>query len=109
MLNAVGGDPEDLIELLEDFINNSPNLVEDIRSAGEAENWHEMRVAAHSLKGNARDFGATRLSALCLDLELQCREGTVSDAKSIVSEIEKEEQTVRLELTSIKENDAGDL
>jgi HPt (histidine-containing phosphotransfer) domain-containing protein len=87
LLDVIGGDPEDLAELIEEFDTSTPQTLDKMKSAAAAGNLDALRIAAHSLKSNGRDFGAVRLANLCEALEHDCREGTVEDAVGRVSAI----------------------
>lgn len=105
LLNVVGGDPEDLQELLDDFVESVPDAIEKMKSAAQSGDLTALRIASHSLKSNARDFGATQLATLCETLEHACREEDVADPVGAVSDIEAEEQTVRAALSALRAED----
>lgn len=71
----IGGEIEDLHELIEDFITLIPQQIENMRSAHAAGDRAALRIAVHSTKSNARDLGALELAELCAQLEQQCKEG----------------------------------
>ena len=95
LLQAIGGDVDDLRELVGDYEQDAPALVAAIAEAARSGDEEAMRVAAHSLKSNARDFGAVRLSKLCEDLERACHEGGPSDAARAAEEIAAAEREAR--------------
>lgn len=92
LLDVIGGDREDLQELLEDYLDTAPRLAAEIRAGAEIGDADAMRIAAHTLKSNARDFGAMKLSALCQELEQACREKSVTEPLAAAAEIEAEER-----------------
>ncbi|WP_341214073.1 Hpt domain-containing protein [uncultured Limimaricola sp.] len=65
LLAAIGGDPEDLEELLGDFQHEGPRTLSQMQSAARAGDRDALRISAHSLKSNARDFGAVALATAC--------------------------------------------
>ena len=73
--DMIGGDTEDLMELVDDFVSGFPDQVGQMQDQMAQQDWGALRIAAHSCKSNARDVGATALSGLCAELELQCRNG----------------------------------
>ena len=101
LLELVGGAHEDLDELLDDFRSTSPELVGQIHDAAASGDVDALRIAAHTLKSNARDFGAMRLSSLCEALEYECRDGSVRDAVAAAGMIEAEEAAARQALASL--------
>lgn len=105
MLEAIGGDPADLDELLDDYRRTAPEIVAEISSAARSGDLDALRIAAHTLKSNARDFGAMRLSSLCADLERDCRAGAVPDPNAAVAAIAAEEAAARKALKSFSADD----
>ncbi len=105
LLNVVGGDPEDLQELLDDFVESVPETIDKMKGASQSGDLAALRIAAHSLKSNARDFGATNLASLCEALEHSCREGTVENPIAAVERIETEEEAVRAALAALRAED----
>ena len=83
----IGGDAEDLAELVEDFLESLPEQLAEMRQAQSAQDWSALRIAVHSCKSNARDMGATDLAERCRVLELQCKEGAPSDLEAQLSGI----------------------
>lgn len=71
--SMIGGEIEDLEELIEDFITLVPQQIESMHIAHTAGDLASLRIAAHSTKSNARDLGALELAELCANLEQQCK------------------------------------
>ncbi|MEM9899086.1 MAG: Hpt domain-containing protein [Pseudomonadota bacterium] len=88
--DMIGGDSEDLAELVDDFVTAFPAQAETMQTLASEENWTALRIDAHSCKSNARDLGATALSELCAKLELDCKGGAPSDAAAQVQEIQSQ-------------------
>jgi len=91
MLKVIGGDVNDLRELVDDFLAEAPRLSAAIARAAAEGDRDALRVASHTLKSNARDFGAMRLSALCSALENDCRAECTLDAPVAAAEIVREQ------------------
>jgi HPt (histidine-containing phosphotransfer) domain-containing protein len=72
---VVGGDPADVAELIESFLDEAPELLAAIRQSHAAGDVAALKRASHSLKSAAREFGATALTAACDRIEQRCREG----------------------------------
>jgi HPt (histidine-containing phosphotransfer) domain-containing protein len=87
LLDVIGGDPEDLAELIDEFEATTPKILQDMTAAAATGDIAALRVSAHSLKSNARDFGATALATACETLEHACRDGAVSDPAGQVTAI----------------------
>ncbi len=73
--SMIGGDPDDLAELVNDFVTALPEQVQQMQSAAAGGDLAALRIAAHSCKSNARDLGASHLSDLCAGLETQSAAG----------------------------------
>lgn len=83
----IGGDVEDLEELIDDFIESVPEQIAHMSAEVKAQDWPALRIASHSCKSNGRDMGATVLTALCAELELQCKNGAPVDPAAQVAVI----------------------
>jgi PAS domain S-box-containing protein len=92
-LRQMGG-PAFLGELTDTFLASAPSLVETLRSARAEGNAEELRRGAHTLKSNARTFGATKLAELCRQLEAMAAAGTLDAAVELVGQIEAEYELV---------------
>ena len=92
---AIGGDPADLKELLDEYLKTAPTIVERLRANVNDDNATAIRIAAHELKSNARDFGAWRLADLCSELERACLSGETSGVAEAVERIAAAEAVAR--------------
>ena len=68
-LRQIMGD--DFMLLVDTFISDSQRRIDDLHQALAANSAESLRAAAHSLKGSAMNFAATRLTQICQQLE-QC-------------------------------------
>jgi histidine phosphotransfer protein HptB len=105
LLEVIGGDLGDLSELIDDFINGAPELVAQMQAATAAGDTTALTRAAHTLKSNAKDFGAVRLAAMCAELERASREGAVPDAAASIEAIAREEAAARRALGALNVED----
>jgi histidine phosphotransfer protein HptB len=71
LLEATGGDPDFLGEMIDVFLADAVELLAVMDEALVGGDTEALRRAAHSLKSNAATFGATRLLALARQLEDQ--------------------------------------
>jgi CheY-like chemotaxis protein/HPt (histidine-containing phosphotransfer) domain-containing protein len=81
---TVGGDDEFLVELVETFLEDAPQMLADMRKAAEIGDAPSLRLAAHSLKSNSAEFGAMSLSALCKELEMMGKDGHTEGALPMI-------------------------
>lgn len=89
----IGGDPEDLAELVDDFIATLPDQLAQMRIHGGKGDWVSLRIAAHGCKSNSRDLGALSLSQLCGELEAECLVGEVQGLANQLSRISEAVET----------------
>jgi len=69
---------EDFInELIDAFLDDAPNMIQNMQTALEAKDVDSFRRNAHSMKSNANTFGATELGALAKELEYMGRENNL--------------------------------
>lgn len=101
LLEVVGGDFDFLREMIGEFDATAPDLVAEMRRAASARDMVRLRISAHTLKSNAREFGATALSALCERLEHGCRDRSLEAPAPLLTEISRELETARSALAGI--------
>ena len=89
LLEVIGGDRNDLRELIEEFQSSTPLLLSRMVRAAADNDLDDLRIASHSLKANGRDFGAMTLATLCERLEHDCKSGAVEDPSGQVSAISR--------------------
>lgn len=85
--NMIGGDPGDLSELIDDFVEALPGQVQEMHDHAGKGDLGALRIAAHSCKSNARDLGALHLAELCARLETECAAGEVADLPAQLAQI----------------------
>lgn len=100
LYETVGSDTASLLEMFDCFFEETPTLVQQIASSAHSGEHDVLRRCAHSLKSNARDFGACGLADLCARLEQDLRQGAaLPDAEAraalIVAEWQKAEVSLR--------------
>lgn len=104
--DLIGGESDDLAELVEDFIASFPGQVSRMRSETNAQDWPALRISAHTCKSNARDVGATALFQLCAALELACETGVPGAPDEAIAEIDA---TGTASITALKEVDLANV
>lgn len=65
----LGGDPEMVQELLQDFRLSAAEIADELRAACQAGDAAATRAAAHKLKSSALSVGAITLGELCEEIE----------------------------------------
>ena len=100
------GAPKLLEKVIKIYFETSPKLLQTLRDAVAVDATAEtIGRAAHSLKSSSANLGATRLAALCGDLERMAQENSTKGAKAILNEIEKLYPQVCESLATECEND----
>ena len=89
-------------ELIDTFLEDAPNLIEEIKSALTTNNVDSFRRAAHSLKSNAATFGAETLASLAKDLEMLGKENKLLETGDRLRALEEAYESVRRELRELK-------
>ena len=60
-------------ELIDAFLEDAPNMIQNMYNALDTKDVESFRRNAHSLKSNANTFGATELGALAKELEFMAK------------------------------------
>jgi signal transduction histidine kinase/DNA-binding response OmpR family regulator len=105
MLGAKAG--EMLPSLIDTFLQEAVQLQEEAARAVQQANPGELRRAAHTLKSNAGNFGATALSAACLELENIGRNNKVEGAVDLLARVAQEFEQVKEALLAARGQLAG--
>ena len=74
------GDRIFLLEMINTYLEDAPKLLKDARAAIVTGNAPALRMAAHSLKSNSTEFGATQLADLARELEMMGKVGKIEGA-----------------------------
>jgi len=101
----VGGNVELLKEMGASFLMELPELLTNLRDAVTAGNANAIERAAHKLKGSLGNFAAHRAFEVASKLEVQGRDGSLSDTEPAYCELEKEIDRCKLALAKLSELD----
>ncbi|TAH48927.1 MAG: GAF domain-containing protein [Chloroflexota bacterium] len=77
-------------ELIDTFLEDSPQLIADLKRAYGTNDVDAFRRAAHSLKSNSNNFGALKLAEQAKELEGLARGGNLKGAEEKIVVVEKE-------------------
>jgi HPt (histidine-containing phosphotransfer) domain-containing protein len=102
--DSVGGDPEFVAELIDEFVADAPIQIESLRLSATRGDADAARRAAHTLKANARTFGANELAPLCEEAEAGARAGDLGAVLSCLDGIEREWARVHAELLAARDH-----
>ncbi len=93
------GQPSVLGKIINLYLDVSPVLLQRMQDALSIGDSESLRQAAHSLKSSSANLGATRLAALCKELEQRGRDRRLEDAATLLQEIDGYYAQVREALT----------
>jgi two-component system sensor histidine kinase/response regulator len=82
-------------ELADLFIGELTPRIEGIRNGIQAADPGAVSQWAHSLKGSAGNLGASRLAALCEQIEHEARQGSIVESVALLPALEAEARRVR--------------
>ena len=94
------GEPDILAELIALFLDDAPTRLRGIREAAANGDANFLERNAHTLKGSSQNMGATRMGALCAQLQEAGRTGDLSRVPELVDLITDEFERVDAELTA---------
>ncbi len=98
-LEAVNNDRPTLQSVIDAYLEESPQLVAQIRQAIAQEDAATLERAAHTLKGSLRFFGAQAVSELALQLERAGRNGDLNAAPDLFAQLETRIKPIDLAMT----------
>jgi len=102
LLSILGGEFPYLVELIDSFLEDAPQLLTELNQSLEGEDMAGVQRVAHSLKSNGADFGATRFSDLCKQLEMVGKSGRLNGAVELADQLVKEYERVEDALASVR-------
>jgi HPt (histidine-containing phosphotransfer) domain-containing protein len=98
ILEDTGGDPEFIIELIRDYLDNTRTMLVDLADACASGDPARARRAAHTIKGTSASVGAQALSALAADSEADCEAGNIQDVERSLPTLQDAFQLVESKL-----------
>jgi HPt (histidine-containing phosphotransfer) domain-containing protein len=90
LVEMTGGDPEFLGELIDTFYADGSDLLAAIAAAASSGDAAALRRAAHTLKSNARTFGAATLGEVCQAIEERATRGDLDGVDVLIERAECE-------------------
>jgi CheY-like chemotaxis protein/HPt (histidine-containing phosphotransfer) domain-containing protein len=102
LLAMLGGEFEYLVELIDSFLEDAPQLLAELEQSVESGDAAAVRRVAHSLKSNGADFGAATFSNLCKELEMIGKAGTIDGAGELTAQIVAEYGKVEAALAAVR-------
>jgi HPt (histidine-containing phosphotransfer) domain-containing protein len=87
LLDSLGGDVEFLKELVDAYLDSTPELFGTMRQAAATGDGPALQRAAHSLKTGSAGVGALALAAQCKQLEDVGRSGVLTGAGAQIDRV----------------------
>jgi len=85
-----GGDPDFLVELIDVYLEDAPRLFATMKDALSRDDAESTIRAAHDLKSNSLNLGATALGAVCLEMETRAKDEKLQEAALLLPVAEAE-------------------
>ena len=91
-----------LLELIDDFLFHSADLVKAIRLSADAQIERDLAAQSHSLKGACLNIGVLALFQVCDTIETLARQSKLALMKELVAELENTYQKTALQLAELR-------
>jgi signal transduction histidine kinase/DNA-binding response OmpR family regulator len=98
LLELEDEEPGFICDVIESFFRTAEESIARMKAAIEADDLSTLRAAAHMVRGSSQQLGARRFGATCVKLESV---EAAEDARSIVSDLERDLEGARDALTSL--------
>ena len=92
---------EFLRELIEIYLLDTPLRLTELEEALNKKDLPSLARAAHTIKGSSSNFGATKLTTLSHEIEMQGKTGNISDSAASYAKLQAEYALVSEALTKI--------
>jgi CheY-like chemotaxis protein/HPt (histidine-containing phosphotransfer) domain-containing protein len=96
LLDFANGNPDNLRELAELYVQQTSRQVEELSTAVKAGAAEDVRRLAHSCAGASSTCGMTTIGPLLRELERQGRDGLESNAPELAARVEREFERIRI-------------
>lgn len=94
-------DPDFFRVVINMFLNQSPNLIDEIRHYMQSGQYDKMGQAAHKLKGSSMNLGAGTLAELCKKIEIKARTNELSDIDRLIESLQPVYEKTETELKKL--------
>jgi HPt (histidine-containing phosphotransfer) domain-containing protein len=102
LIELVGEDREALAEIVDAFLEEAPQRLAELRRGIESGDAALVGRAAHTLKANARTFGAAQLALLSEEVETAARTGDLAPASAHIDELDEEWRALQPALGALR-------
>ncbi len=106
-LQRMDGDADLLREIVDIFLEDHLGGLRELHAAADARDSVRLQRAAHTLKGAAGNFVATRATDLALQLEQLCKGGDLEGGLALVTPLDQEVTRLADALRVAREREAA--
>ena len=92
--------PSIMAKLSQIYVQETPQMLQEIRQAIADKDYEAMRRVAHSFKSASRNIGALSIADFCLELENMGREQNIAGADEKIANIEAHYEQVKPQILS---------
>jgi len=90
--------PDFAAKIIRLYLDGTPGVLDELRTAARAGDMSALHTANHNLLSASAALGAARLAALCHDMDVTMRTGSLPDAAQRVEAIAEEYKQVEAAL-----------
>lgn len=87
ILQLAEGDAAVLVEILDEIMHHTPQLMQDLSLAIDQADVQRVKRSAHSLKSSSAQIGALGMADLCQQLETKSGRGELDGAGPLLGQI----------------------
>jgi HPt (histidine-containing phosphotransfer) domain-containing protein len=96
------GSNEFIVESITMFIDQSPDILQELGNAIATGNWSEAALAAHKIKANLGFFGMLNSQALVQQIETACKDGT-ANGSDLMAKYNQVKNLISANLVALKQ------
>ena len=96
------GSNEFIVESITMFIDQSPDILQELSSALSTGNWAEAALAAHKIKANLGFFGMLNSQSIIQQIESACKDGT-ANGPDLMAKFNQVKSLISANLVALKQ------
>ncbi len=101
LISQFGGDEEIMQEIITEFINICPEMLQEIETAIQNDDSHALHQSAHSFKGAVSNFFAKKVTEQAFQLDKLGKSGQVGGADQLFSAMTLDTDQLLIELKQL--------
>lgn len=101
LLEHFDGDMELIQELTQIFEESYPEVLRNLNEAIKSENFSDVELHAHTLKGMISNFFAEEAKDIAFELEKMGRDKSITNATALAADLEQKVSSLLVELKKI--------